>query len=909
MLLKQKLNSKIEEDNLKRAAESKKQQQEEQAQYFEELGLPRQLAYLSPNIANQYVKDKFSSSQAKEQTPFSPFEISSFLNKIGVDSKDQTFFTPENFQAIASKANELMPVFGKEQALFQAIQQAMNPNAGQVGGGQEEALGFLNGSPQGKGGQESEGFFDVINKGLQSGIPGRMAAISSGEGEKSFQERTQVKQPNWWKNIVHGLSKFAGESPFYAAGGAAGAAAGSPLGPGAVLTGGAGAIALPAAIETGLQEYQKFLDKGGEGTFGDFLNSADKTLKSGVKGAGEGTLFGALGPLKVLSKIPGGKKLLNLKGGKAAQSIIDSGTKAGIFTSAQGASQGRIPSAKEYGENIGMFLGFDLFGKAGKYADKVYEMFEKSNIPPDQAAARIQEKVTEEGYDLDKPSDVVRVVKDITSERSKGREVVTEKLKETVSEPENPKEVAKKLAERPIEEYIKKEEEAQKKKNRPPTEKEKAKREQAGEQAKEVEKKLEEIEDQIDYLRKSTERGTAESKKLADYALKSKLSELDDLRVQHEDLSSIAKKGVAPFRESNVLPYFKEHMSKMNEAAEKPRGKTATEWKHMFERDQKYIDEALSLAEKTPLEAPKYLDRYIKALDVYNKGYERLLKDVSSKLESKELSPKDRKILERLDKIANKNIEINRAKVGRQKDKISSLQQLKKPTKALIKQHLKMLRPEIKSLQKDFIKQLESVDDLSRKTHEIERRSIFKEKPSLEKMTMKNAESIAEKAENAPIEKEVKKAAKEMNVSPSSFAKFVKEAKTELPEIIRNFRADPTQGIKRVRALYRHLPFLQQVVAGAAISSVLKNLGMPWFLRMMFVPSNSVIRVMSTGLEKIASDQFTSYRRDAAVKKLVEARQESLAKGVETSRKLEKDLSPADYKAVIKLYKEFNNRF
>lgn len=846
--------------------------------------------------------------QASANQPFSVFDIQSNLGKLGIDKDSLSLLKPQDYQEISVKANEYIPKYGRDKALVMAVQEKFNP--------EPQGLGMTSGlqALQNTASSQEEGLWDVIKKGLESSISGRIAAISKGEGEKSFQERTQLKKGGWFRNLLHSLAKFGGEFPYYGAGGTAGAAGGAVLGApiggpfgaaaGATIGGGAGALALPALIETGLQEYQKHLDKGGKGTFGDFIESASRTLESGALGAAEGAVLGPLSKLKLLEKVPGGKKLLNLRGGKAAQKLIDTGAQAGLFTASKGLAEQRIPSLDEYGQNLGMFLGLDLFHTAGKYSKNIYSQLKKANIPPEEAAVRIKEKAEEKGYDLSNPKDVVRVVKDITAEGSPYTDVARETLRETERPAgESPKEIAQKLAERPIEEYIEREKESQKKKERPLTEREKTKRETAAAEIPQVERLMKNVQDDINYLSgRLNKKLPKDQQKLAEIALRQKESELENLRKKREDLKGISEKGVKPFREEDLTKAIDQHIEKVEKAAEEPESPEAKDLKRMFDRDQIYIDRFMELGEKGELPPAPYKDRFIKILEAYKKAYEATIQRLENK--AKDLPKGKESIVHRNIDLMKRNYDINKAKIENQKDKINSLYQLKKPGSALVRQNLKELRKDIKDLQKDFVKQIKMEEASQKKFDNVLRETLLKEKPDFKDARLKNADQVAERMKETNFDKEADAEAKKANLNPSRLKEYVNWIKSEIADIIEAFKNDPSKGITRARQLYRHMPFMYQVAVGSLMSAALSQAGVPYYIRFWFIPSNSIIRVLGTGIGGVLRNKYHDMVLDSYVRELTEARNKSLGEGMKYINGLSEKLSAKDAKEVMKRYKE-----
>lgn len=872
---------------------------------------------LQDKRAKQQEKQQQERAQAAANKPFSVFDVMGALGKLGVTKDQMALLESNDYMEIAEKANAYIPDQGRDQAFLSAIQEKFNPQT--AGSNLPSGLQAL----QNKETKEEDGLWDVLKKGLESSISGRLGAIYQGEGEQSFQERTALNKEGWFPSLLYNLAKFGGDFAYYRAGaslgapvGAAVGASGGPFGAtaGGLVGGGAGALAFRSMVETGLQEYQKYLDRGGKGTFGDFIDSAAKTIESGTYGAAEGALLGLLSRLKVLSKVPGGKKLLNLKGGKAAQKLIDTGAQAGLFTASVGAAEGRFPTAEEYGQNLGMFLGLDLFHNAGEYSKNVYNKLKKAEIPPQEAAVQIQETAQEKGYDLTKPNDIVRVVTDITGEKTKAGEVARETIKETEI-PETASERAKKLAERPIDEYIQREKESERKKERPLTERERIKRETASLELPEVDRKLEKVRDDLNFLKGKLEgKVSKDQRPLVEIAQRQKQAELEALQKRREDLKGISEKGVKPFRESDLLESIDEHMESLTRAAEKPESPEAKDLTRMFERDQKYIDRFFDLAEKGNLPDAKFKDRYIKTLEAYQRGYTEALDRANKTL--KEMQPyaesvlgpqkaKEKAVLERYKDLLQKNYEINKSKISNQKDKLNSLKQLKNP---LVKQSLKEMRKDLKDLQKDFIKQIKIENALNKKVENILKDTILADKPRLKDYKLKNADAVADKIESKNLTDDVDKAAKKADVNSSKLRQFIDRLKPEISEIVKEFKQDPSKGIERARKLYRNMPFRYQLASATLISGLLAEMGVPYYVRFWFIPSNAIIRGLGTGIGGELRKKYHDMVIDSHVNKLMSARRTSMDEAFKYLKSIEDKLSPKERKEVMKRYQELQGK-
>lgn len=865
-----------------------------------------------PSALTQFGKDK-ELEKKKGPKPYSVFDIYSNLQKLGLSKDQLSLLSPDDLVHIASEANQGIGTYGKEGAFVKAFKNQFSPQSfKQFSAGSDSREAPV---------EQPEGFRDALSKGFQSSISGRLGALSQGESLKDFEERTRLKKGGWFNNLLYNLAKFGGDFPYYGAGatagGAAGGVAGAPFGPfgaaaGATLGGGAGALAFPAMVEKGLVEYQKYLENGGKGTFGDFLKSAEKVLESGIAGGAEGAALGPLMELKVLSKIPQGKKLLNMRGGKAIQKLIDTGAQAGVFTGAQGLAEGKIPSLEDYGQNLALFLGMDLLQNSGKYSKEIYQDLKKAAISPQEAAQKISQHAEASGNPLQTPEQIRRAFKDITAESSKEKQVAKEEFGQRPFPELEPQEMAARLAERPIEEYLERERKAKEKKEKPLTEKEKIKREAAQKELKVVNERLNKVREEVEYLRDRLRQGglSSDKRRLGTYALEQKEKLFESLNERAQDLKGLSEKGVKPFREKDLAKDIDKHLEDLSIAAEHPHSATAKDLHRMFERDQKYIDKFFDLAEKGKIPEVKFKDRYIKILDTYYKGYKEAMKraenfysDMGQFSEGlmEDALRKEKSIMDKYRNLLEQNMDINQAKIANQKDKLNSLAQLKKP---FVKQYLKKFRNDLKGFEKDFIKQVKLEGDLKKKLDNVVKHAVLEKSPKFSKAKLKNAREVAQKLENKKFDSKEAKVAEAFDISKTKLGKLVDRFKPEIAEIIKDFKTDPSKGINHARRLYRHLPFKYQVAAGSLISAALAEAGVPYYVRFWFIPSNSIIRGLATGIGGVLRDKYHQMIVDSYVKELAEHRKNSLTEGINYVDKMNKKLSPSEVKKVLKKYNE-----
>jgi len=757
-----------------------------QHDYGEELGQALGGGFSSG--ANQLMKFKLQSMlresmKAKEaQKPFSMLDMGNNLVRTGMDKDLVSSIDGHKLNDMAQLASNYSKTMSRDDALLKARDEIL-------GIGKESQLSQILG-----GGEPADSWGDVLKKAYTGGNIGRGISASKGEGAESFKERTSLKNPTFLQELVHDGNRLVADSPSLAVGGALGFAAG---GPGGIAP---GSIGFNRALETGLEEYQKYIDKGKKGSFKDFLVSSGKTALSGGKGTAQGLLLNYLGPLSVLDKIPGGKKLLNMTGGKAVSSLINTASKAGIFSAGSSAIEGEMPTLRQFGKDLALFAGFDLLRVANPKARNALNKMRKKGLGGEELGNKIKETAESKGYDLNKSGDIERVVRDITEEASPKGEVLRETIKEQPIKPQSPKEVAKNLKNRPLDEYIKWDEDYKSQKDSPLTTREETKRSVAGENAQENRRRLKTLQDDLSHIQEtlSNPKIKPEPRAMAEVAKAGTEQQIKLHEKAIEEQSSIEKTGKKPFREHEVLEGIDKHIEELSQAAEFPQGEMAHKYKNWFERDQKYIDKLFELKEKGEIPEKAFKDHYIKVLDMYKKGYKEawersndFYKDMKpfTKGALKEHIGKEVPVMERYRNLLENNMDINEAKIKLQKDKYNSLSQLKKP---LVKHHLKTMRNDLKSIQNDYVRQIKYADDLTKKVESQFKKNLEPFEKDVTNVTEKKLHNLSRKGK-VPYE-DVKKAYKESQSIGEDLFESLKKGKIShefQPKIKKFFSKNP----------------------------------------------------------------------------------------------------------------------
>jgi hypothetical protein len=245
---------------------------------------------------------------------------------------------------------------------------------------QAKSFPFLPGKKETKTEQKQGKLLEQFNRGLQESASGELA-------QQFFEPQTQQKlesDPSFWESLVHEAGTVTGDLPYLAAGATLGGILGVPGGPIGITVGaGFGATALPAFLKESLKQYRDFQDKGGDLTFGEFLQRADKvanrTLNEGLFGAILGMTKKAI-PL--LESTPIGK-LFSTKIGKAAATTT---AEAAVATAVPAAAEGRVPEKEDFARALALFAGFNLAHLPVNVKDYVQKQGEASGLPPEQFA-------------------------------------------------------------------------------------------------------------------------------------------------------------------------------------------------------------------------------------------------------------------------------------------------------------------------------------------------------------------------------------------------------------------------------------------------------------------------------------------------------------------------------------------
>ncbi len=622
------------------------------------------------------------------------------------------------------------------------------------------------GGVEGRKAQQEKSFFE---RGSEASIAGRAAALARGQPLSEYEKQTALpKNANLLERTLYGLGKFAADSPFYFAGGTAGGLAGGALGAGisaptvvgvpfaaaaGVIAGsGFGAFAVPAMVEKGLTLFQDYLEKGGEATFGDFIDSAAETLVAGVDAGVEGSMFGTLSKLRpLLSKSPVFKKLFNMKSltGKAAQEATLATFQTGGILGSRVAS-GQKVTGDDAADLFAQVFGFNVMHRLSpKLKKTVAKKIEKSGIEPQDFTENVKERLKSQNQDPNNPAHLTKAINDVSKEYSKAKEVFKEAPKAEVGREQLEKSRAEKqkLAERITQEPVK--EILQPKK---PTKKVKA----AMDEVSKTKRLLEQEKKNQKVLEKSVEKGSAQQKKTNQQALKLINNEVTRLENQVETqknvVESLKPKRIPEPTPVEVSKLVEKHNKDLQEISTDPTSEKAKWWTNKFKEDQaRYVDKFESQIRKGALPDPKFIDRYIRVLEPYLNAYKTLQKTVEKRVNElgSNKSPEANKLRKELTRLSDNiatNRKINESKQALHRNKSYVKEVARGKGNAYLKNLLKSMGNSAKEFEKEFFKVKKVLDTPEAKVANVGQKGIIKLSQDLVKNpTMKEAQRFSEK--------------------------------------------------------------------------------------------------------------------------------------------------------------------
>jgi hypothetical protein len=171
------------------------------------------------------------------------------------------------------------------------------------------------------------------------------------------------QKPGFWSSVIQESGALIADASVMALGAVIGAEAGTIAGlghPAVIAAGGsAGAFAFPEFIKESMREYRQYQEKGGDLTFGEFLDSADRVASKTLNAGAFGVILGSIKHVKpMLEKIPGIKQLFDTKYvGSFSEEASILGAEIGTATTLPAAMEGRLPTKEDVAHAAVLFTG------------------------------------------------------------------------------------------------------------------------------------------------------------------------------------------------------------------------------------------------------------------------------------------------------------------------------------------------------------------------------------------------------------------------------------------------------------------------------------------------------------------------------------------------------------------------
>ena len=161
---------------------------------------------------------------------------------------------------------------------------------------------------------------------------------------------------------------------------------------------------------------------------------------------------------------------------------------------------------------------------------------------------------------------------------------------------------------------------------------------------------------------------------------------------------------------------------------------------------------------------------------------------------------------------------------------------------------------ELNLLKREIIKKYDKKDmtekeykkamaEIEGKTEKVAKESL-KEGNKLNESVSKSlkGEKISEKVIEAQIDKTLPK-----ETTPGEKKSIIDHLKKAV-EVWKSNKGSPDKAIKEMRSIYRDMTLPQRIIVGSIMSAALKGIGVPYWLRLAFVPSGVLERGMTTAV-------------------------------------------------------------
>jgi hypothetical protein len=192
--------------------------------------------------------------------------------------------------------------------------------------------------------------------------------------------KTLAEDAPWSSRMAYNLAEMTGDVPAMAAGFAIGGGLGVETGPGAAITGAAGAFALPAALRGTLMDAY---EKGQFTNFRDFWSRVAPIFIDTAKSWVTGAATGGAGKAAELAA-PAIEAALPAAISPAVASATKTAAEIATMTTVGKGLEGQVPSAQDF-IDAAIMLGGLKFAEMG--AGKLRSIYARTGVPPSAVAA------------------------------------------------------------------------------------------------------------------------------------------------------------------------------------------------------------------------------------------------------------------------------------------------------------------------------------------------------------------------------------------------------------------------------------------------------------------------------------------------------------------------------------------
>jgi hypothetical protein len=353
---------------------------------------------------------------------------------------------------------------------------------------------------------------------------------------------------------------------------------------------------------------------------------------------------------------------------------------------------------------------------------------------------------------------------------------------------EKTKTEAELLAKRPLEEQLK----PSSKSEGPAVKKYKA---EASKNVEKINENINRLENNITKLDDALQTTKSKNKNLLTRSKENFQKQLNELKEKIKLEEYKAKYGREPFSEAKTQEEIKLHNERIKEAYINPETIEAKKINARFEKDQKYIKEALDVLKRNP-SAPiePYKDFHIKKLEAYNKSYVDMLEDLDKQISAAKGAKK--KQLEGLKNKFQLNHNVNESKLIKHREKLN--------TKHSIKNSNALMRHYLKDLKKT---DLAFKNDLLKYKNEIGKVSDTKIK-ELSSKTFKNLVEDVKSSKNPSSNEFIEEISKKSDIPKED----IKKPTDKIKETVDDFAKKANENLEKSQSYAKYKELTQPVV-------------------------------------------------------------------------------------------------